>query len=89
MATSKMTTIAGRLTSPASPTEDFAVLFSFLTSMIHGKTACVRTADPDPERKPLLRESPRRLAVGGDGVWSEVPTSFAITIRPPWWRTWA
>ncbi len=29
----------------------------------------------------------RVLAANGDGVWSNVPATFAFTIRPPFWRT--
>ena len=27
-------------------------------------------------------------AANEDGVWSARPAEFALTIRPPWWRTW-
>jgi len=27
-------------------------------------------------------------AMSGDGVWNETGASIAITILPPWWRTW-
>ena len=30
----------------------------------------------------------RVRASNKDGVWSEAPASLAITITPPWWKTW-
>lgn len=27
-------------------------------------------------------------ATNNDGIWNEVPTKIAITIHPPWWKTW-
>lgn len=27
-------------------------------------------------------------AANSDGVWNETPTTFALSVLPPWWRTW-